>query len=151
MYETVPTQEDMQSKVFSIYPLTPKSAIFTHPFLFIKMLEGFMSLWSIFLTLCKYSIPFNICTVINPIIYSGTFPTSLITSANDPASIYSKAMWTCPSFRNAPYDRTTNSLSHSCRVFSSRRIYFLTFSFDCSGITLSAMIFFVGVCTTFST
>lgn len=110
-----------------------------------------MSLCMTFLTLCRYSIPLRIWTVMRPMIYSGNLRTSLITLASDPASIYSRAMWTWPSLRNAPYDLTTYSLSHSCSVLSSSSIYFLTFSLDWSGITLSAIIFLVGVCTTFST
>ena len=53
MYDIVPTQDVRQSMLVSVWPLTPKSASLTTPFLFSRMFAGFMSLCTTCFSLCK--------------------------------------------------------------------------------------------------
>ena len=112
----------MKSWEFLIEPLTPKSAIFISPFMFSRIFCGLMSLWIIFFYLWRYSRPLKSWTVITPIVCSGIFEILVMMEARLPAFMYSNAIETPYSVKNAPYIFRMLGWSHRCSSVSSDMI-----------------------------
>ena len=141
----------MQSKEFLTWLLTPKSAIFTTPFVDSKIFGGLMSRWITFCSLCKYSSPYNNWIVIKLSICSGIEPTFYKIPARLPAFMYSRAILMPFSVTNAPYDFMMFGWQHLWRVRNSEIIALLTLLSSDSCTSFSAKSFLVGLWIAFLT